>query len=507
VLLFHALDLSWQTVNSGALLVAGLLILRSFFRAGHFDMDVYPSHSVLQGSLTALLAGIYLMAVGVFAKLVTFGGGDTAFTLKAFVMLAGLVLLTILLLSDRVRLLTSRFISRHFQRPLYDYRTVWRKFTEGPGACVTQKELCQSAVKLTADIFQVLSVTIWLVDEKREQLSFTASTFLSEARAEELNPQRHDATGVVAALQRHPEPVDIDASKEQWAATLRRCHPNEFHKDGNRVCVPLTAGREILGLMILGDRIGGGVFAWQDFDLLKCVGDQIAAALVNARLSQNLLQAKELEAFQTMSTFFVHDLKNAASTLNLMLQNLPVHFDDPAFRADALRGTSKTVAHINRLIERLSLLRHELKIKPVQSDLNALLAGALADWEKTPGASLITDFQPLPHVLLDQEQLLKVITNLLLNAREAGPGDKQIRVETRPASGWAVLAVSDNGCGMTPEFLNRSLFRPFKTTKKNGLGIGMFQSKMIVEAHQGRMEVESEPGKGTTFHIYLPLPK
>jgi putative PEP-CTERM system histidine kinase len=236
-------------------------------------------------------------------------------------------------------------------------------------------------------------------------------------------------------------------------------------------------------------------------------GDQIAAALVNARLSQNLLQAKELEAFQTMSTFFVHDLKNAASTLNLMLQNLPVHFDDPAFRADALRGTSKTVAHINHLIERLSLLRHELKIKPVKSDFNALVAKSLADWEKVPGVSLITDFQPLPHILIDQEQLLKVITNLLLNAREAGPGDKQIRVETQPVSDWAVLSVSDNGCGMAPEFLNRSLFRPFKTTKKNGLGIGMFQSKMIVEAHQGRMEVESEPGKGTTFRIYLPLPK
>jgi len=87
VLLFHAIDLSWQTVNSGALLVACLLILRSLFRAGHFDMDVYPSHSVLQGSLTALLAGIYLLIIGVFAKLVTFGGGDAAFTLKAFVML------------------------------------------------------------------------------------------------------------------------------------------------------------------------------------------------------------------------------------------------------------------------------------------------------------------------------------------------------------------------------------------------------------------------------------
>ena len=113
-----------------------------------------------------------------------------------------------------------------------------------------------------------------------------------------------------------------------------------------------------MGLMILGDRVGGARFSWQDFDLLKCIGDHIAAGLLNTQLSQKLLQAKELEAFQTMSAFFVHDLKNTANTLNLMLQNLPMHFDDPAFRADALRGVSKTVAHINRLIGRLGSIRH-----------------------------------------------------------------------------------------------------------------------------------------------------
>ena len=507
VLLFHALDLSWQTVNSCALLVACLLILRSLFRAGHFDMDVYPSHSVLQGSFTALLAGVYLLIIGVFAKVVTFGGGDAAFTLKAFVILVGLVLLTILLLSDRVRLHTSRFISRHFQRPLYDYRTVWRKFTEGTASCVRQKELCEAAVKLTTDVFQVLSVTIWLVDENKEHLVFAASTSLSEVRADALNLKKHDAVGVITALQKHPEPIDIDSSKEQWAATLRLCHPDEFHKDGNRVCVPMIVGGEILGLMILGDRVGGVAFSWQDFDLLKCVGDQIAASLVNARLSHKLLQAKELEAFQTMSAFFVHDLKNAATTLNLMLQNLPVHFDDPAFREDALRSTSKTVAHINHLINRLSLLRHELNSKPVASDLNALVAKSLSDLEKAPGVNLVKDLQPLPQILLDQEQFLKVITNLVLNAKEAVSQNGQIHIGTKQSNGWAVLSVSDDGCGMNPEFLNRSLFRPFQTTKKNGLGIGMFQSKMIVEAHKGRIEVESDPGKGTTFRIYLPLQK
>ena len=122
-----------------------------------------------------------------------------------------------------------------------------------------------------------------------------------------------------------------------------------------------------------------------------------------------------------------------------------------------------------------------------------------------PGIELAKELQPLPKVLLDPEQIQHVITNLLLNARDAIGQRGQVRVETSCHNGWAVLTVSDDGCGMTPEFLRQSLFRPFQTTKKDGTGIGMFQCKIIVEAHRGRIEVESEPGKGTSIRVFLPL--
>jgi len=487
--------------------VSCLLILRSLLREGHFEIDVYPSHSVLQNSLTVLLAGVYLIVIGLFAKVVTLIGGDQAFALKAFLVLAALVILTILLLSDRVRLSISRFVSRHFQRPMFDYRTVWRKFTEATASCVNQAQLCQAAVKSVTDIFQALSVTIWLVDDKKETLLFAASTFLSEAKAADLTPKKDELTEIIARLQKDHEPVDIDVTKETWAEALRQCHPEEFRKGGSRVCVPMIVGDEFLGLLIIGDRVGGVPFSWQDFDLLKCISDQIAAGLLNTRLSQKLLQARELEAFQTMSAFFVHDMKNTANTLNLMLQNLPVHFDDPAFRADALRGVSKTVAHINRLISRLGSIRSELQIKPVESDLNALVARALEGWEEVAGLNLKKDLSPLPAFAFDPDQLHKVATNLIFNAREAVSAAGQVTITTSSKNGWAILAVSDTGCGMSQEFMDRQLFRAFQTTKKNGLGIGMFQSKMIVEAHKGRIEVESEPGKGTTFRVVLPLKK
>jgi putative PEP-CTERM system histidine kinase len=506
-LLFHALNLSLEAVCDMGILLGGVLILRALFRAGHFNTDVYPAHSAVHTSLTVILAGVYFLIVGVFAKVVEFFGGGAGFTLKAFVLLVTVVLLAIAMLSNRVRLHARRFVSRHFQRPLYDYRTVWRSVTEETAACVKPVDLCQAAVKLVADIFEVLSVTLWLVDDRRENLVFATSTFLSEARGNDLKPPSADAMEVMQALEKHPDPIDLDAAKESWATVLKRCHPDEFRKGGNRVCVPMMSRGEVLGLMILGDRVGGVSFSWQDFDLLKCIADQVAASLLNAQLSQQLLQGREMEAFQTMSAFFVHDLKNTTSTLNLMLNNLPEHFNDPEFRADALRGISKTVAHINRLIGRLSQVRHELQIKPVDSDLNEVVARALAGWETAAGVSLVKELLALPRISLDPEQMLKVVTNLVLNAREAVLPAGEIRIATAQSNGWVILTVSDNGSGMAPEFISHLLFRPFQTTKKNGLGIGLFQSKIIVEAHKGRVEVASQPGKGTTFRVFLPLPK
>lgn len=502
----HGIEESFLTIDSAGLVLACGVMLRSLLRMPA-DVAVYPSFAVVQNSLVVFLAGVYLFVVGIYALFAQWAGAGSAFAARAFIILLAVVGVAVVGLSEKVRLHTRRFMSRYLQRPLYDYRKVWRSFIEAIASRVTQEDLCVAAGMQVAEIFQALSVSIWLVDDKKENLVFVMSTSLSSALGLELAPKKEEALAVIKALEEHAEPKDIESSKETWAETLRRCHPTAFRAGGSRVCVPMIASRQLMGVMTVGDRVGGIFFSLQDFDLLKCVGDQVAAGLLNAQLSQKLLQTKELEAFQTMSAFFVHDLKNTASTLNLMLQNLPVHFDNPAFREDALRGVAKTCDHINHLISRLSLLRHDLRIHPAESDLNEVISSGLASWPGAPGISLVKHFQPCPKLLLDQEQILKVITNLVLNATEAVAAGGRVVVETSQSNGWAVLTVSDNGCGMDPEFLRRALFRPFQTTKKNGFGIGMFQSKMIVEAHGGRIEVESELKKGTTFRVLLPVKK
>ncbi len=504
-LLFRGVLSYLDGLSSAALLLAGFLILRTLFRAGHFELDVYPSPTVLRNSATIFVAGIYLVVVGVFAKVAAYFGGDSTFSLKALLVLIAIVGLTILLQSDRIKLFLQRFISRHFQRPLYDYQNVWRQFTEGTSTQVGSTEYCRAVAKLLAEIFQSLSITIWLVDERGEDLSLVASTSVTDNQANQAGPDAAEASAIIRHLRDHPNPIEIELPSDDWAAALRRCHPDEFHQGSRRICLPIVSSGELYAFIILGDRVGGEKFGIQELDLLKSIGSHIVSGLINIRLAQRLLQAREHEAFQTMATFFVHDLKNAATTLNLLLRNLPDHFDDPAFREDALRGVAKSVTHINHLISRLSQLRHEQKISPIPSDLNALITDVLTDLENQKGIQIEQQLASLPPVSLDKAQIITVLTNLILNAREAMGGSGHLRIVTHIAGAGVILAVSDTGCGMTPAFIAHSLFRPFQTTKKNGLGIGMFQSKIIIEAHGGKFSVESTLSQGTTFRIFLPL--
>lgn len=503
-LLFSGLEFSTLTWKASGRLLGFSLVAFSFCRARLAQIDLYPSHEFLYRSLTAVIAGLYLLLVGVFAKMAVYLGLDENLPLKSFVVLVAIVGLAVALMSDRLRQRARHAVSRHFRRPVHDYRKVWTLFAERTTALVTREDLCREVARLVSETFNVLSVTIYLVDERKQQLLFGASTSLPEDRANDILAITAPV-GPLLDWRMSLDPVDLDISTDPWVLSLKELSPDFFHKGGGRICVPLVASGRLLGFITLTDRVSGIPFSIEDFDLLKCIAGQVAASLLNARLSSSLLQARELEAFQTMSTFFVHDLKNTALMLSLMLQNLPVHFANPAFRDDSLKAIARTAERINDIISRVSSLRAELETAPVDVDLNSLISSALASLRHLSPANVETRLQPIPTIRADPEQIAKVFTNLFLNAKEAIQDDGHILVETSQSNGWATLSVADNGCGITPEFINRSLFRPFQTTKKKGIGIGMYHSKMIVEAHSGRIEVQSDLGKGTIFRVLLPL--
>ena len=505
-ILFSNLDSRFGTTRALALLAANLLFAFSFSRGSSLEVNVYFSRATIQNSLTIILAGIYLLFVGALAQLTRFYLPTEALSVDAFIVFLAMMGLAVLLLSNHIRRQVRQFVTRHFNRPMYDYRSVWMDLTRRTTSMMDVRELSGAICRMVSESLEILSVNVWLVDETRQQLSLTGSTSLSHGKSREIERAGKSAPEFISYLQGHRDPIDLEEITFDWPWEIMQAGGDFFGEYRMRYAVGLYAGGELVGVMTLNDdRVGRVKLSAEDFILLETLAAQLAASLLNLKLSDRLRRAGEVEAFHTVSTFFVHDMKNLASRLSLTMENLPKHFDDPQFRADALRVISGSVASIDDMCSRLAMLKQNIELRVAESDLSQLVTTTLDEFKSSLRGELERDLRPLPKALMDQQQIHKVLTNLVMNANEAVNGNGIIRVATISEGGTVGFAVRDNGCGMSEEFIENSLFKPFQTTKKKGLGIGLFQCKLIVEAHHGRIEVHSAEGQGTEFRVLLPV--
>jgi putative PEP-CTERM system histidine kinase len=503
-LIYRELDPSLTTVHPAMLIVAGIFFAWGLLRSRYLNVDVYLSRTTIQYSLTALLASIYLVAVGLLAYFVRYYSPNRLLPLDALLVLFALAGLAMLALSDRFQERIRRFVTRHLKRPLYDYRKAWIDLTESTNSLIDIHELCTAVARIVSKTFGILSVNVWLCNEAKERLALAGSTVFTPEHETNLDRSGKAVSDLLRVFEKDSAPVDLKGKMFDWAEGIMSAEPAYFTEFKMRTIVPLQTGGQLVGILTLNDdRVGKAPLSLEDQDLLNAYAAQLAARVLQLRLSENLRKAQEIEAFQQVSTFFVHDLKNVASRLSLTMQNLPAYFDNSDFREDALRLIGESVAKIDQTISRLSSLK-QIEIKPEPVDLNKLLQTTINDFERSARFLVDKDLKPVPEITIDAEQMQKVVTNLVMNAYDATQGKGNIRVETSSGDHQVMLNVSDNGCGMSRQFIDKMLFRPFSSTKKKGMGIGLFQSKMIVEAHHGRIEVDSEEGKGTTFRVILP---
>jgi putative PEP-CTERM system histidine kinase len=516
--LFKVVNTGLDIVDLGALLVGDILILRSLLRGKPLNVSLQLSHQFLYNSFTALIVGIYFISLGVIAWLSIQFAWIRNVHIAIFLIFVAVIGMAAILLSDRFRMKRKRFISRHFKRPQYDYQKIWEGFTTKTTSVTQTRDLCNIIVRMVSETLEILSVSIWLVDEKQERLSFGGSTVFTDAQVEELKLFGQGGDELIRAMADQTLPVDLAGREDDWAADLKRTYGFEETKESRiRYCVPLNAAGQLIGIMTLSEKVFYEPLSFEESELVKTIADQAAAGLLNLRLSERLRKTRELEAFQSMSAFFMHDLKNLASKLSLVTQNLPVYMDNPDFRADALKTISQSVAKINTMSSRLSLLSQKLELAFRETDLNELIKAAVSDAKGYVSIPVLQHLDIVPLLPIDREQIHKVMENLLMNASDAlNSGDSilnsgikytvpGITVATRCRDNWTEISIRDTGCGMSREFIEKSLFRPFQTTKKQGMGIGLYHCKTIVEAHGGRIEVESEEGRGTTFRVLLPM--
>jgi signal transduction histidine kinase/lipopolysaccharide export system protein LptC len=250
----------------------------------------------------------------------------------------------------------------------------------------------------------------------------------------------------------------------------------------------------------------------QSSDEARAMADDINAmtAQLRAQIAREE-ESRQFDSFVRISAMLTHDLKNAIEGLSLTVNNMERHFDNEQFRIDALKGLTSATDKLKALVARLSrpvnTLSGEHK-RPTETDLVPILKHVMA-LTAEPARGKHTIQTKLPdklYALADAARVEEVIENLILNALEAmGDNRGTLTVEAGPdASGAPAFAVTDTGPGMSPTFIENRLFRPFATTKKNGIGLGLYTCREVIRASGGSIDVQSVEGAGTTFRVVLP---
>jgi signal transduction histidine kinase len=218
-------------------------------------------------------------------------------------------------------------------------------------------------------------------------------------------------------------------------------------------------------------------------------------------------EQKQFESFARLSAVLTHDLKNQILSLSLLVNNMERKFDREGFKEDAMRTLSDSVNNLQNLVAKLSDPRTPTKRIRERSNITHLVerviqrTAAQAASKYSVSSELTSDI----FAVVDGKAVERVIENLVINALEAMPDGGNLRVATWQENGSAFVSVADTGKGMTEEFMRERLFHPFATTKKKGIGLGLYSCRDIIEQHGGRIDVASKVTVGTEFKIILPL--
>jgi putative PEP-CTERM system histidine kinase len=266
--------------------------------------------------------------------------------------------------------------------------------------------------------------------------------------------------------------------------------------------LPLLLGVELIGFVVLDDPPLRFEPNYEDRDLLKTVGRHVATHIAQHDADRRLAESRQFEAFHRLTAFVMHDLKNLAAQLELIVANAQRHRHNPEFIDDVITTVANSTGRMQRLIEQLRGRDVPAAIRSLP--LAVIVARACERCGTRAPRPRLVVHEPDLHVQADAERLVAAFEHLVRNAQDATREDGSVTVTAGAEGEHCVVTVADTGSGMTPEFIQERLFNPFDTTKGSaGMGIGAYQVREYVRSLGGSVEVTSLPGRGTTFAVKL----
>ncbi len=499
-LLFRQLDRNvWQArgiiTTMAAVLMAVSISRTDRGQAQENSQGVHLSRHVAFHSLTLMASGVYLIIMALAAYFIRYLGGTWGGVLQISFLCASGLTLIVLLFSGHIRASARVWLSKNFFSYKYDYRLEWLQFTEILAS--GNRDIPENITRAVANLAKSPAGILWSRSED--------GRFNIVANWEMPLPDTDiDLRELSQWLQIHGWIVDL----REWRKAPDVYRNLELPKVLTGIprawlIIPLLFGDRLQGILLLRESDLLRDLNWEDRDLLKLAGRQAASHLAQFQADRALVESRQFEAFNRLSAYVIHDLKNILAQLSLMVANAQKHKHNPEFIDDMVNTVSNTV---NRMSKLMAQLRSDTGQTEQQNfELAELLEKVVTESQlraPTPEFAVVEGRFTLT---CDRERLHTVFGHLVQNAQEATDNNGHIIVRLLRSHGAAVVEIEDTGIGMAEDFIRHRLFKPFDSTKGlTGMGIGAFESRDFIRSLGGDISVQSTPGLGSVFRVHIP---
>lgn len=473
--------------------VAAMLGL-ALHRSGAWTLQL--SRSMTFRTLSLAAVGLYLVAMVLITSAIALIGGEHArLAQAAFVF--GTSAAALAMPNARARAWIKVKLAKHLFQHRYDYRAEWLRFTDTlgkPGEDTAP--LAERVIKAVADI----------TDSPDGLLFVPEGEGLTPAARWSWPAEDTPPGDLCAALVAHLASghiVELDAVRRDGDTPAHALLPQWLIDDRRAwVLVPLVHFDRVAGAVVLGRPPIDRALDWEDFDLLRVAGRQVASYLAESQGQQALDDARRFDEFNRRFAFIMHDIKNLVSQLSLVARNAERHADNPAFRADMIATLQDSAERMNALLARLAQHNSARSEAPRAVAADEIVARLAASKRLLHPVSVGRTAGAL--VLADPARLEALLGHLVQNAIDASEPQAAIRIDVHSEGDEVAIDVVDHGCGMSPAFVREKLFTAFASTKENGFGVGAYEARQLARAMGGRITVASREGEGSRFTVFLP---
>jgi putative PEP-CTERM system histidine kinase len=497
--LFGRLDMDAAQIRGAVHTLAVPLLWVAASRRADWLTKIQVSRSAVFHSATLLLVGGYLLFISALGYYVRFVGGDWGRALQLGLLVVALVFLSLLALSGAARAKLRVWVGKNFFRYRYDYRHEWLRFTNTLSTKCSPQEVGGLVIRGLADMLESPAGCLWTLTTSSQEMSQSARWNL---------PSRTERESVQSAFSRFLRSKGWIINLDEFRAFPQRYDdlqlPTWLVSDPQLwLVVPLQVGDELIGFVVLCKARTPVEVNWEVRDLLKTASRQAASYLAQMHATEALLEVRKFDAFNRMSAFVVHDLKNIVTQLSLMMKNAKRLADNPEFQQDMLMTVESSLEKMRQLMLQL---REGARPPGGTSGVNLVeIVNRLAQVAQSRGRHLALQVQDAVVARGHEERVERVLGHVVQNAFDATPLAGRVWLSLQRSVGSAQVVVGDTGAGMSEEFMANKLFKPFNTTKQTGMGIGAYESFQYIQELGGRIDVKSQVGRGTVITMWLPL--